>query len=132
MSWQSLSQTQTWKSWSGYAFENICLQHIDKIKAALGISGVFTKQFSFHVRATDEQEGTQIDLLIDRQDNTVSLCEVKFYNEELFLDKEGAMNFRKKRRLFPPFTIVQCERFFCYYYWSVYFALWDWLLFRFC
>ncbi|MGB0929619.1 MAG: ATP-binding protein [Chitinophagales bacterium] len=55
--WTMLSQTQSWKSWSGYAFENICLQHIDKIKAALGITGVYTKQFSFLSKASAKTEG---------------------------------------------------------------------------
>ena len=97
--WQALSQTQSWKSWSGYAFENICLQHIDKIKMALGISGVFSRHFSFFARPTDEREGVQIDLLIDRQDNVISLCEVKFYNDEWTLSKEDADQLRRKRTL---------------------------------
>ncbi len=73
--WSALSQTQTFKVWSGYAYENICLQHIDKIKGALGIPGVRTQQFSFWAKGSEEQEGVQIDLLIDRQDNCISLCE---------------------------------------------------------
>ncbi len=67
--WDTLSQTQSWKTWSGYAFENICLQHIDKIKQALGISGIHTRQYSFLAKGDDENEGAQIDLLIDRSDN---------------------------------------------------------------
>lgn len=113
ISWQSLSQTPTWASWSGYAFENICLQHIDKIKAALGIAGVHTRQASFQVQATDDQEGAQIDLLIDRQDNTVSLCEIKYYKEELVLDKTEAANLRRKRRVFKTATKTKKQVFIC-------------------
>ena len=98
--WQALSQTQSWKSWSGYAYENICLQHIDKIKAALGISGVYTRYFSFLAKATEEHGGAQIDLLIDRMDNAISLCEVKFYNDEYVLSKEEADKLRRKRSIF--------------------------------
>ncbi len=98
--WQALSQTQSWKSWSGYAFENICLQHIHKIKAALGISGVYTRYFSFLAKGTEEREGAQIDLLIDRMDNAISLCEIKFYNDEYSLSKETADKLRKKRSVF--------------------------------
>ena len=97
--WNSLSQTQSWKSWSGYAFENICLQHIDNIKIALGIAGVHSRHFSFFSKATDENEGVQIDLLIDRQDNVLSLCEIKFYNDEFVLSKEDAGKLRRKRTL---------------------------------
>jgi len=100
ISWQSLSQTQTWKTWSGYAFENICFQHVDNIKAALGIAGVNTNQYSFLAKATEETEGAQIDLLIDRQDNVISFCEVKFYNDELILTKAEADNLRRKKSIF--------------------------------
>lgn len=104
ISWQSLSQAQTWITWSGYAFENICFQHIDNIKAALGIAGVHTNQYSFSLKATEEYEGIQIDLLIDRQDNVISLCEVKFYNDELSLSKVNADNLRRKKSLFRQVT----------------------------
>lgn len=98
--WHELSQTQSWKSWSGYAFENICLQHIDTIKKALGIMGMHTRHRSFAVKATDTYSGAQIDLLIDRNDNTISLCEVKFYNDKWSLTKEEADKLRQKRRVF--------------------------------
>ncbi|MCB0578208.1 MAG: AAA family ATPase [Phaeodactylibacter sp.] len=98
--WQSLSQTQSWKSWSGYAYENICLQHIGKIKTALGISGMYTRHCSFLSKATEDREGVQIDLLIDRMDNAVSICEIKFYNDEFSLSKEEADKLRKKRSIF--------------------------------
>jgi uncharacterized protein len=107
ISWQSISQTQTWKTWSGYAFENICLLHIDNIKAALGIAGVHTNQYSFLAKPTNETEGTQIDLLIDRQDNVISLCEVKFYNDELILTKADADNIRRKKSIFRHVTATK-------------------------
>jgi len=104
IAWQSLSQTQTWITWSGYAFENICFHHIDNIKAALGIAGVHTNQYSFLSKPSDENEGAQIDLLIDRQDNVISLCEVKFYNDELVLTKADADNLRRKKSIFRHVT----------------------------
>jgi uncharacterized protein len=104
ISWQAVSQSQTWITWSGYAFENICFHHIDNIKAALGIAAVHTNQYSFLAKATEENEGAQIDLLIDRQDNVISLCEVKFYNDELILTKEDADNLRRKKSIFRHVT----------------------------
>jgi AAA+ ATPase superfamily predicted ATPase len=104
ISWQSLSQTQAWITWSGYAFENICFQHVDNIKAALGIAGVNTNQYSFLAKPTEENEGTQIDLLIDRQDNVISLCEVKFYRDELILTKAEADSLRRKTSIFRRVT----------------------------
>jgi uncharacterized protein len=94
--WDTLSQTQSWKSWSGYAFENICLLHVDKIKFALGISGVHTRQHSFYSKGDEENEGVQIELLIDRNDNAISLCEMKFYNDDLTLNKESAEKLRRR------------------------------------
>lgn len=74
-------------SWRGYAFEEVCLRHIDKIKKALGISGVSTNQSEWIVRGTDESEGSQVDLLIERKDNIVNMCEMKFYNDEFVVTK---------------------------------------------
>jgi len=102
--WNALNQTQTFKVWSGYAFENICLQHIDNIKAALGISGVLTRQSSFLAKGSTETEGVQIDLLIDRQDNCISLCEIKFYNDVLMLSKADADALRSKKGIFQRST----------------------------
>ncbi len=104
LSWQTLSQTQSFITWSCYAFENICFDHIDKIKAALGIAGVHSNQYSFLAKANEETEGTQIDLLIDRQDSVISLCEVKFYNDEWVLSKTDADNLRRKKSIFRHIT----------------------------
>ncbi|MEZ4826050.1 MAG: ATP-binding protein [Bacteroidia bacterium] len=94
--WQHLSQTQEYKTWSGYAFENICLKHIPSIKKALGISGVYTLSSTFYQKATDEKRGTQIDLLLDRADNIINVFEIKFDNREITLNKEQADAFRRK------------------------------------
>ncbi len=110
-SYLSLSQTQTWKTWTGYAYENICLLHISNIKTSLGISGVQTNQYSFLAKNTDEYEGTQIDLLIDRNDNVINLCEIKFYNEELILSKTDADNIRRKRSTFKFITKTKKQVF---------------------
>jgi uncharacterized protein len=98
--WQSLSTTQSWKYWSGYAYENICFQHMDRIKAALGISAVHTTQYSYLVKPTEEQGGAQIDMLIDRRDNAISICEVKFYNDSYVLTRQEAEKIRKKKSIF--------------------------------
>lgn len=111
ISYQSLSQTQTWKTWTGYAYENIALIHIHKIKTALGISGIQTKQYSFITKATDEHEGIQIDLLIDRADNVINLCEVKFYNEGFIISKSDAENLRKKKSIFKHVTKTKKQIF---------------------
>jgi hypothetical protein len=67
-----MADSHVHSTWSGLAFERLCLQHIDGIKRALGISGVLTNVHSWR------NENAQIDLLIDRRDGIVNLCEMKY------------------------------------------------------
>jgi uncharacterized protein len=99
--WQSKTSSNAWKTWCGLAFESICLKHIPQIKKALGISGVYSEQSAWRYVAKDATEqGAQIDLLIDRQDNCMNLCEIKFSLTEYELDKKTAENLDQKRRTF--------------------------------
>lgn len=100
INWQQLSATPAYKTWSGYAFENICFKHIDKIKAALGIASVYTEQSSFYYKGSTSSPGTQIDLLIDRNDNVINICEAKFYDRAFSLDKKYAEDLRNTMRIF--------------------------------
>lgn len=100
INWQQLSATPAYKTWSGYAFENICFKHIDKIKAALGIASVYTEQSSFYYKGSTSSPGTQIDLLIDRNDNVINICEAKFYDRAFSLDKKYADDLRNTMRIF--------------------------------
>lgn len=102
--WQRLSQTQTYKSWSGYAYENICLKHVDQIKEALRIGGVYSTASSFYKKGTSDEKGTQIDLLIDRNDQIINLFEIKFYREEVQLSKSDAQVLRDKVTVFQVAT----------------------------
>lgn len=85
--WLTNVTSQRISSWRGYAFEEVCLRHVDKIKKALGISGVSSRQSGWLVKGTDEEEGSQIDLIIDRKDGVVNMCEMKFYNDVFTVTK---------------------------------------------
>ena len=98
--WQTKATGQSWKSWTGFAFENICLKHIAQIKKALGISGIYTEQSVWRYVPKAGEMGAQIDLLIDRQDNCINLCELKFYNEVFDMTKKDADALRTKRSVF--------------------------------
>jgi len=98
--WQTLSQTATFKSWSGYAFESVCLKHISAIKKALKISGIYAEPSSFLSQGNDVVSGTQIDLLIDRNDQIINLCEIKFYNTTFIITKSYADQLRNKIAIF--------------------------------
>lgn len=93
--WQHLSQTPAYKTWSGYAFESICLKHVERIKQALGISGIYTLAASFHKKGTDTDEGVQIDMVFDRNDHTINLFEIKFYNKPFTISKDYAEQLRQ-------------------------------------
>ncbi len=104
VNWLQLSASPVYKSWSGYAFESICMDHIDKVKAALGIAAVYTEESSFYYKGTSTENGTQIDLLIDRKDNVINICEAKFNDKPFSITKQYANELREKMRIFQEKT----------------------------
>lgn len=75
--WSTHIDSSSHRSWSGYAFEQVCLHHIKQIKASIGISGVATQVSSWLGMENGKKAG-QIDLVIDRHDETINLCEMKY------------------------------------------------------
>lgn len=112
--WQHLSQTQSYKSWTGYAFENICLKHVPNIKKALGISGIYSLSSSFYRKGTSTEKGIQVDLLIDRNDHVINLFEIKFYNKEFIMTKTYADSLRKKMWRFEEITKTKKQIFWVF------------------
>ena len=94
----------SWSSWSGYAFENLCLNHSIQIKKALGISAVYTTTSSFIGRGNKQKSGAQIDMLLDRDDGVINICEAKFYDGPFTVTKEYAAKLRNKRTIFKEKT----------------------------
>lgn len=109
--WQQLSKTQAYMSWAGYAFESICLKHIPQIKKALGIAGVYASASSYIKKGIDGEKGIQFDLLLDRNDHVITICEIKFYNAEYTIDKPTAMEFRNKIATFKEATKTRKQLF---------------------
>lgn len=100
--WSSSQNSQLYHTWAGLSFEMLCLNHIDKIKHALGISGVQTLVCSW--RSSNTEKGAQIDLLIDRKDETINICEMKFYKSEFEISKEYEEKLLEKLRIFTEET----------------------------
>jgi len=91
--------------WRGLAFERLCLQHVSQIKMALGISGVLTKVYAWrHVPDDVYPTGVQIDLLIERADRVVNVCEVKYANHPFVIDKNYDRQLRCKAGTFADVT----------------------------
>lgn len=102
--WLKQSSEDKYKIWSGYAFENLCIKHEEAIKITLGISGIYTETSSYFHKGNEESEGFQIDMLIDRADRAINLCEIKFYNDDLPMTDEIANHFRQRRERFRTIT----------------------------
>ena len=85
--WQQNQVSQSVVSWRGFAFESVCFNHISQIKQALGIAGV-NASYSAWSKREDDTEGTQVDLIIERKDNVVNMCEIKFYGNDFSVNKD--------------------------------------------
>jgi len=109
--WQHLSQSPEYRAWSGYAFESICLKHIEQIKEALKIGGIYSFASSFYKQGSDTQRGVQIDLLIDRNDQVINLFEIKFYKEPYTITKAYADQLRQKMAAFRHHTQTRKQLF---------------------
>ena len=102
--WKTIFSKQSYKIWCGYAFETLCIKHANKIKNKLGISGIASNDYSWIKKGTKTNEGAQIDLLIDRADNCITMCEMKFYNAPFEVTKQYADSLRNKREVFKNNT----------------------------
>ncbi|MBU0764837.1 MAG: ATP-binding protein [Bacteroidetes bacterium] len=100
--WQNSIDSPRHRAWSGYAFEQVCLMHMEQIKKELGISGVHTEESSW--RSSGGENGTQIDLLIDRADQVINICEIKFSVGEFVIDKKYAQTLRNRISTFKTET----------------------------
>ena len=102
--WIRFSTMASWKSWSGYAFEGICMKHTPLIKKALGIENVHTETSAWRIKSENAEQGAQIDLLIDRQDNCINVCEMKFVVNDFEITKNYAKELERKLNIFRERT----------------------------
>ena len=86
-------------AWRGIAFEEVCFQHISQIKIALQINGVSSLESAFIIKGDDHTEGTQIDLLIDRADDVVNICEMKYCKTDYVVTKDYADKLVRRQSL---------------------------------
>ncbi len=82
----------------GFAFENVCFNHVEQIKRTLGISGVITESSAWSQKEEDT-DGTQIDLLISRNDNVINMCEIKYYSGEFKVNKDYYLKLLKRQTI---------------------------------
>lgn len=100
--WTNNQNTHMHSTWSGLAFEMLCLNHVEQIKEALGISGVTSNVYSWFGKGTERS--AQIDMVIDRADNVINLCEMKFYNKPYAMTQKDADDIERKVSTFIEST----------------------------
>ena len=96
--WQQNTSSGVVAIWRGFAFENVCFNHIEQIKRSLGISGVISDNSAWSKRG-DDNDGTQIDLIISRNDNVINMCEIKYYSGEFTVNKDYYKTILKRQAL---------------------------------
>lgn len=94
--WTHSLNSGQYRAWSGYAFEMLCLNHLEQIKRALGIAEIQCRACSWVSRGANGKQGAQIDLLIDRADQTINVCEMKFSRVAYALTKADSENLENK------------------------------------
>lgn len=112
--WQQLAEGQSYKTWAGYAFETLCQKHVDEIKRVLGIESVYTEISTLNVQADDAQQGFQVDLILDRKDNSVNLIEMKFHATPYKIDKAEYYKLLERKQLFRDYTKTKKQLFITY------------------
>jgi uncharacterized protein len=102
--WLRISEGNSFKSWSGYAFEAICLKHVPQIKKVLNIKNIYTEESVWRYVPGKGKPGAQIDLLLDRRDRCINICEMKFATDEFTITKKYADELRQKKTVFEEKT----------------------------
>ncbi len=107
--WSNMRENPSRVAWRGYAFEQVCLHHIPQIKEAIGIKAVLSNVCSwscptFTDKDGNQWQGTQIDLLIDRRDQVINICEMKYANDRYIIDKDYEEKLRRRLSTFQHLT----------------------------
>ncbi len=111
--WMAQSNQSAWKTWAALSFESTCYKHIDQIRKALKIDpGATAGTWRFIPKANEPQEGAQIDLLFDRLDGAITLCEIKYSNKPFAIDKSYSKEILKKMEVFKKHTKTKKQLFF--------------------
>ena len=100
--WSKNQNSHVYSTWSGLSFEMLCLNHAEQIKAALGISGITANVYSWSGKG--ERRSAQIDMLIDRADRTVNICEMKFHSQPYAMTAKDEEDIERKVSSFVEAT----------------------------
>lgn len=103
--WDKMKSSSVWHSWSGLAFEAICYEHLPQITKALSLSPTAVPTTWRYVpRKGSREQGAQIDLLFDRDDDSITICEIKYSDKPFIIDKQYATKLKQKIETFKRVT----------------------------
>lgn len=108
--WEKIAEGQSYTSWSGFAFEIICQKHVQQIINALNIKA-YVEASPWRYSSGTGTKGVQIDLLLDRKDRTINICEMKFAGSEFTIDKNYAAELENKQSVFRDQTKTKKNTF---------------------
>lgn len=112
--WESKAQQPKGQNWAGYAFEAICFKHIQAIKQSLNLDKIISACGSWGHRGPKKTagRGAQIDLLFDREDNCITICEIKYSDKPFVITKGYANELENKRSVYAEQTQTKKQVFF--------------------
>jgi hypothetical protein len=100
--WTNAIDSPKVRAWSGYAFEMVCLMHSDELKKALQIAGIQSEESSWVGSSNNKK--AQIDLLLDRRDQVITIFEIKFSSELFTISKKYHQELLEKKTIFREST----------------------------
>jgi len=104
--WKTCQRNAKWASWAGYAFESVCFKHLPQILRALRLTSIPCEigNWRFVPKKRSTEQGAQVDLLFDRHDQAITLCEIKYSPNKYLIDKGYAKELHHKIDTFQKKT----------------------------
>jgi len=110
--WQQMQNKPEWNNWLGYAFEAVCYKHLPTIREKLGIDPTaIADTWRYVPTKHSKEQGAQIDLLFDRKDDAITLCEIKYTDKEYLITKEYVDSLKRKMSVFQKQTRTKKQLF---------------------
>lgn len=112
--WINTRNTPSWNSWAGYSFESICFKHSNQIISALNLDTIKVLPSTWrykHKMKSNKISGAQIDLLLERSDNAITICEIKYSKNPYIMDKKSAISILNKIEVFKEVTQTKSQIF---------------------
>ena len=103
--WSTTLASPSQAVWRGLAFERLCLQHLPQIRRALGVGSIHVEAYGWQFGGNETfPDGVQIDMILERADNVINICEAKYSANAFAIDKAYDAELRRKAATFAGVT----------------------------